>query len=414
MNKTFTLIPLKTFKVERLSLGGLGLTLFGFIIAYILLFDQHGVSPFDFFLEIRFILTASIFFALICFITKNITLYYVSLGLRLVTLLLFTAMFGMRAPIIEFLVVLPFLLEVILQNGLPLGAYLSVLFILAGGAVKISTVVPADSGWFFTQVILVSGIYCFFAVLGSLVIFYREKIVDLTEQVEHLNQSVANLCDANRAFLRYADEVESESTEQERNRITRELHDSFSYALVNIITSMKAGKLLSKNISRDLSGLLDLTQRQAEQALQDTRQTLHKLRAVVNRQPEGLQALFHLIDSFGSATGAEAALHRGNVPDTLGTQLDTAIFRFVQEALTNAFRHGKADKIDVFLWQTDDAIRITVQDNGIGADSITEGIGINGMRERFSTFGGTVDCRNITSGFEIRVTIPFKRYEIHA
>ncbi len=84
--------------------------------------------------------------------------------------------------------------------------------------------------------------------------------------------------------------------------------------------------------------------------------------------------------------------------------------RIVQEGLTNAFRHGKATRVRINLWQTEGEILVSVLDNGRGiapGTSVTDGIGLAGMRERLAEYGGEIRLGPVVDGFELAATIPY-------
>ena len=91
-----------------------------------------------------------------------------------------------------------------------------------------------------------------------------------------------------------------------------------------------------------------------------------------------------------------------------GEKVDSLIYQFIQEGLTNSFRHGEATKIKILFWREDHILNIHLTDNGIGAKSIKEGIGMMGMRERLGALGGTMDSQNVVDGFELSARIPVK------
>jgi signal transduction histidine kinase len=84
------------------------------------------------------------------------------------------------------------------------------------------------------------------------------------------------------------------------------------------------------------------------------------------------------------------------------------LYRSLQEGLTNAFRHGKADRVLVHLQQAGDMIILNITDNGRGSGSsgISEGVGLAGMRERVESMGGTIHFRNLSGGFKLTVELP--------
>jgi signal transduction histidine kinase len=244
--------------------------------------------------------------------------------------------------------------------------------------------------------------------LATLAGRYREWIVHRDQQITAITDTMANLSNANQAFQSYAGTVESASATKERNRITRELHDTVGYVLTNVIMSMTAAKVLAKDRPSSLPELLENTRTQAEDALSQTRRILHELREVREPSSEGLKAIFHMSRSFQEATGVAVDVHYGNLPFSLGPHIDEAIERLVQEGLTNSLRHGKATRVRIKLWQTESEIQISLRDDGMGIGAIVEGIGLKGMRERLEFLGGYVNPHNVEDGFELIAGIPFK------
>ena len=105
----------------------------------------------------------------------------------------------------------------------------------------------------------------------------------------------------------------------------------------------------------------------------------------------------------------------------LAPEVETAIFRIIQEALTNVFRHSGAEKACVNLALDGDHVAISVRDFGKGiAENIVElrpgsvGIGLGGMRQRAKEFGGELKLRNADPGTLIEVTIPIKPANVQA
>jgi two-component system NarL family sensor kinase len=99
----------------------------------------------------------------------------------------------------------------------------------------------------------------------------------------------------------------------------------------------------------------------------------------------------------------------------LASDLETAVFRVIQECLTNVFRHSKARQVWVALAQRDGQLAITVRDDGKGVGrEITEfrpdsvGVGIGGMRQRVKEFGGEVRLSNTNPGTLVEVVMPFR------
>jgi signal transduction histidine kinase len=108
-------------------------------------------------------------------------------------------------------------------------------------------------------------------------------------------------------------------------------------------------------------------------------------------------------------------------PPNLGrlkSELETAIFRIVQEALTNMFRHSGARNGGVTIAQKDENIVVSVRDDGKGIDEQimqlrpeSVGVGIGGMRQRVSELGGTLRLSNANPGTIVEVVIPTLRHD---
>lgn len=240
---------------------------------------------------------------------------------------------------------------------------------------------------------------------------YRETVVRQGQLIRSMEATVTNLSHANKAFQSYADNLESESAAKERNRIIGELHDTIGYALTNVNVMMKAGIILIRDDPDQLADLLNKVREQSSSALNDVRRTLHQMKAIQQSEPKGLHAIYGLTNAFQGATGIRVEVNRGNMPWSLGQRLDSVVFRCVQEALTNAFRHGKATEVTVTFWRAADELRIAVRDNGVGAaiDGETEeGMGLSGIRERLREYGGTLRTGNVGGGFELQARIPYR------
>ena len=331
--------------------------------------------------------------------------------LRVLVLVATLRIIGPRTAVLPVLLLISPLIENAVYDDLAPAIRLDLLFVCSvGGSVGVLLAREAPEALFaFAAVFVVLTVA--FAAMILLVVQYREAIVEYQQRIAALNATVVNLSDANRAFQLYADNLESESAEKERQRITRELHDTVGYALTNVIVMMNAGKVLLKQNPAALDDTFERVRSQTENALNETRQILHRLRQARRFEPEGIRAIAQLARSFEGATGVLVEMNTGNLPWSVGQRLDGVLFRFVQEGLTNAFRHGKASRVRVNLWQADAEIRVSVWDDGRGilaGKPIEEGIGFAGMRERLAALGGAVTARNAPDGFIVSATIPYR------
>ncbi|MBU8913091.1 MAG: sensor histidine kinase, partial [Spirochaetales bacterium] len=251
----------------------------------------------------------------------------------------------------------------------------------------------------------------FYVVIAGALFFVLHRILEeLKEQrrvSRQLSDSVLRLTSANLDFQEYAFEAGQRSSTDERNRITREIHDSLGYTLTNLAMMMEAAQ---DSVDRDHSALRRLlvaAREQAQNGLAETRRTLRIVRAVEPSAPVGVRALSQMFRTFEGATNVKVSVAYGNLPMVTTPIADRIVFRTIQEGLTNAFRHGRATEVSVAFWYDGRGINLSVQDNGVGSSGAEDGIGLVGMRERIDPLGGTVEAGNMKGGgFELKAWIP--------
>ena len=251
------------------------------------------------------------------------------------------------------------------------------------------------------------GLYLLFlAWLVGMVGSRGQKIRRQNEELERIDRTVRALSEANLDFQELATRVQRETQEQERKRITREIHDIVGYTLTNIQMMMEAATDLVRRDSSGLEDLLVKSRDQAQRGLLETRRAMRNLRAVSEVKSGGLGRVTEVARIFERATKVAVRLNFGNAPETLGERVDDVVYRMVQECLTNALRHGNATEITVSFWIVGRALRLSISDNGVGSKEIVPGIGLAGMAERLIHIGGTMKAENTPFGFQVFSEIP--------
>ncbi len=206
--------------------------------------------------------------------------------------------------------------------------------------------------------------------------------------------------------------------EEERRRIARELHDETSQALTALVVGMEAAALAPGMEKGDVREKLTELMELATETLEDVHRLIYDLRPSV-------------LDDLGLVAGlrwyAESRLQMEHVrvrvrvtgdEKRLPAEVETALFRIGQEAISNAARHARAASIFVRLDFQDSSISLEVEDDGVGFDvgSITKsatprpGWGILGMQERATLLGGTTEIVSEPGGGTlVKVSIPLER-----
>ena len=180
-----------------------------------------------------------------------------------------------------------------------------------------------------------------------------------------------------------------EAQELERRRLARELHDETGQALTSILLGLKAleermGDPGSRAAAEELRGLVVST-------LQDVRRLAVELRPSALDDFGLVAALERLTDSFSQQTGIAVDFQTALADERLPAEVETALYRIVQESLTNVVKHARARRVSILLARRDGAVKAVVEDDGQGFDSgggADHGFGLVGMRERLALLGG--------------------------
>jgi len=228
------------------------------------------------------------------------------------------------------------------------------------------------------------------------------------QELVRLDEAVGRLTSANLGFQNLVSVAQERAAEDERKRITREIHDAIAYALTNLIMTMEACMRLTPKDSEQLRRLLALSREEAQVGLNETRRALRTLRDWSPPKPRGLPSIQQLVNLFSEATGVVVKTEYCNADLNFGEKTDVAVYRMIQEGMTNAFRHGHASQIKVKFWQEKGGISVTLWDNGTGEEGFTEGIGLQGMKERVENIGGTLRVCRTVDGFELSTWLPLE------
>ena len=220
-------------------------------------------------------------------------------------------------------------------------------------------------------------------------------------------QLARELSEANRKLREYASQVEELATTQERNRLAREIHDGLGHYLTVINMQLQAARATLDSDRRRAEAILAKAQGLSGEALAEVRRSVAALRASPLEDRPLPAALAALVDE-ANATGVRTELVVAGAPRPLAPQAELTLYRAAQEALTNVRKHANAGRAWVALDYGDKArVRLTVQDDGVGATETRGGFGLLGLRERVQLLGGVVDIRTGPGrGLELTVDVP--------
>jgi signal transduction histidine kinase len=237
------------------------------------------------------------------------------------------------------------------------------------------------------------------------------------EQRAALAQTYEQQAAANRRLQQYATALEELTISRERNRLSRELHDTLAHSLSAATVQLEAVRSLWQTDPQRAQRMLDEADEIIRQGLTESRRALQALRASPLQECGLILALRNLAETAAERCGASLELHlpeeeNGNLPP----MVEQGVYRIAQEALENVVRHAEARSIAVWLEQDAQGLALTVRDDGRGMEGDGSGrveagardrLGIRGIEERAQMIGGQVEIRSGEGqGTTVRLQVP--------
>ncbi len=219
----------------------------------------------------------------------------------------------------------------------------------------------------------------------------KDRKLQAQELYDKLKVSEEKLKKANKDLEVYAGSIEEITLLRERNRLSREIHDSVGHSLSTIVIQLGA---IEKIIDKDVESAKELTKAlrsYTQNCLGDVRNAVRDIKPKDFEVYEGIFIIEELIKSFKKLTGVDVRLSFTKEKWELNSDQVFVIYRIVQEFLANSVRHGKATVIHIMMVFNEHKLTVTLKDNGNGAEYIKEGIGLKSIRERVNEVGGTFE-----------------------
>jgi signal transduction histidine kinase len=235
--------------------------------------------------------------------------------------------------------------------------------------------------------------------LGELELKVQERTADL----DVVNQ---NLRDLSARLLQMQDE--------ERRRIARELHDSVGQMLAALGMNLSAVRNDIDHLARTAATLTD-SETLVQEMVTEVRTISHLLHPPLLDEAGLSSALRWYVDGFSQRSGIRVDLDMPDNFERLPVELETAIFRVVQECLTNIHRHSGSPTAKIRLRQRDHEVVVDIEDKGRGipahkleqmASAGAPGVGVRGMQERLRQLGGKLEIESNSGGTRVKVRLP--------
>lgn len=193
------------------------------------------------------------------------------------------------------------------------------------------------------------------------------------------------------------------SQEEERQRITREIHDGIGQSLTSLLLGLRAMEETTTD-TRTCENAKSLRELGAG-IHEELRRIVRGLRPAILDQLGLAAAVLRLVEDLRNTSGAEIELDTQELASVrLDTELESNAYRILQEAIANAIRHASSNHIQVRVRTKEDNLELTVSDDGHGFDmshvlqNVREGYGILSIRERAMICGGTAELTTTAGG----------------
>ena len=227
------------------------------------------------------------------------------------------------------------------------------------------------------------------------------------------HESRTKLVTAHRRLRNYALKIENQAILQERNRIAREIHDSVGHYLTAQSIQLENTALFLAQEPDKAANHLAKARKLGKEALNNIRASVATLRKNPLQERSLETILEQLIVDFKLNTDI-TIISKIDLVAPLATEVTTAVYRIVQEALTNITKHSEATKVELSLQEAAGKIQLAIKDNGCGFNLMenTTGFGLQGMQERTEALNGNFRIiSEYGQGCQIEVKIPLSRID---
>lgn len=245
-------------------------------------------------------------------------------------------------------------------------------------------------------------IFCVFVIQEQ-----RGTIQEVNELYSRLSKANEDLQSANTELHKYAMMKEKMGETKERNRLAREIHDTLGHTLTGISAGIDACIATIDVAPESTKEQLEVISNVTREGIQEIRRSVNQLRPDALERLSLEYAIRKMVKDTNSLTNTRMTFDCQVEHLRFDADEENAIYRVIQESVTNAIRHGNASQIDIAMRREEADIHLTIQDNGCGCGEITPGFGTEHIKERIQMLNGSVRFDG-SSGFLVDVKIPIR------
>lgn len=234
----------------------------------------------------------------------------------------------------------------------------------------------------------------------------HKKKLDAQILYDELRISEEQLKQAKEELELYAASMTELAVLKERNRISRDIHDSVGHALSTAMIQLNAMEVIATKEKSSIAPLAMNLREFLRDCLQEVRVAIAKLKPTEYKTYQELYRIEELIENFQKLSGVTVRMTISNFKWELSPKIGLTLYRVIQEALSNSLRHGQATEVRIHLNFSPEALSLNIENNGMRCTSFKKGVGLTSMSERIEEIKGKVFFNIENEGFKIQVIIP--------
>ena len=247
-----------------------------------------------------------------------------------------------------------------------------------------------------------------FILCCIVIIVSKEEIIEKNQELnKRLEVANIDLQRTNEELERSLKDNARLAEIKERNRIAREIHDTLGHTLTGLAAGIDACIALAGDDKTPLRNQLDLLSKVSRNGIKDIRMSVSSLRPDAPERLNLKNAIEELVENTIKIANVNIAFNCDTSELKFDEDEEMAIYRIVQESLTNAIRHGNAKNIDVSIKKSYGSIGLLICDDGVGCENIEAGFGLRHIRERVTMLKGQVNFSS-DNGFRVEAMIPIR------
>ncbi|MCR8969641.1 sensor histidine kinase [Facklamia sp. 7083-14-GEN3] len=272
--------------------------------------------------------------------------------------------------------------------------------LLVSNAGILTYLYPFNSNVVMSLLLLVTSII-FWQIRPMIQEYYRLK-----EDYYHHEKERQEQIESTKHLMNHIQTMKDVYILNERNRISRDIHDSIGHVLSTIIIQLGAISSLTQTTQPQVSKMSQELREFSSKGLQDIRQIVHQMKPVEFQRVGFLVRIEEMLKEFEHLSRIRVLINHNEPTWQLNNAQEAVLYRAIQEFVSNTAKYGQASEIRINMHYADEALILNMEDDGKGTDHITPHLGLMGLEERVHQIGGKVSFQSASGqGFQTRLVV---------